>query len=139
MSEEDRFKSAKAVAEAWLKASLHCEQFADAPGYVAWTYERDALHFGTLELINDPELSQGKNRYLLSVGLSLPPIRTVEDAFAIFNLSEWLDGITVVTKDFGNEGALMLQCKGSLMSLTEATLNAAFSHLKEAKKFMDAE
>ena len=137
MSNDSRFNAARAVAEAWLTACTHHEPFADAPGYVAWTYARDARHNGTLELVDDPELSQGRNRFVVSVSLDLPPVRSVEDALVLFNLADWLDGITVVTKEFGAEGALMLQKKGALVDLSEATLNAVFRSLAEAKKYFE--
>ena len=137
MSSDSLFKDARAVATVWLTACTHHEPFADAPGYVAWTYSRDARHNGTLELIDDPELSQGRNRFAVSVVLELPPVRSVEDALVLFNLADWLDGITVVTKEFGAEGALMLQKKGALTDFSEATLNAVFRDLAEAKKYFE--
>ena len=137
MSSDSLFKDARVVATAWLTACTHHEPFADAPGYVAWTYSRDARHNGTLELIDDPELSQGRNRFAVSVALELPPVRSVEDALVLFNLADWLDGITVVTKEFGAEGALMLQKKGALADFSEATLNAVFRDLAEAKKYFE--
>ncbi|MBR5591122.1 MAG: hypothetical protein IKW38_01140 [Kiritimatiellae bacterium] len=137
MSSDANFTEARRVAETWLTACQHREVFADAPGYVAWTYVRDARHAGTLELIDDPEISQGKERFALSVALELPPVQSVEDALALFNLADWLDGITVVTKEFGAEGGLMLQLKGALAELTEAKLAAASRALAEAKAFFE--
>lgn len=127
----------RTIAETWLKACQHFEVFADAPGYMAWTYVRDARHAGTLELIDDAEISQGHNRFALSVALELPPVQGIEDALALFNLADWLDGITVVCKEFGVDGALMLQLKGPLGELSEATLNAAHRKLSEAKAFFE--
>jgi hypothetical protein len=131
------FTEARAIAEAWLTPCQHHEVLADAPGYTAWTYVRDARHAGTLELIDDPNISQGKHRFALSVALELPPVQSVEDALVLFNLADWLDGITIVSKEFGAEGALMLQAKGALKELSEATLNAMSRKLAEAKVFFE--
>lgn len=137
MSKVKDMTIARSVAEAWLKACQHFEVFADAPGYMAWTYVRDARHAGTLELIDDAEISQGRHRFALSVALELPPVQSAEDALALFNLADWLDGITVVCKEFGVDGALMLQIKGPLADFSEATLNAANRKLAEAKAFFE--
>lgn len=139
MSNGDFFASARSVAEKWLTTCLHHEPFSDARGYVAWTYARDARHNGTLELIDDDTLSQGCQRFAMSVALDLPPLRTAEDALMLFALADWLDGITIVTKEFGADGALMLQVKGKLNEVTEAALNTAFKALVEAKKFFEEE
>jgi hypothetical protein len=98
---------------------------------------RDARHAGTLELIDDPNISQGKHRFALSVALELSPVQSVEDALVLFNLADWLDGITIVSKEFGAAGALMLQAKGALKELSEATLNAMSRKLAEAKVFFE--
>ena len=137
MSKVKDMTIARSVAETWLKACQHFEVFADAPGYMAWTYVRDARHAGTLELIDDAEISQGRHRFALSVALELPPVQSAEDALALFNLADWLDGITIVCKEFGVEGALMLQIKGPLDEFSEATLNAANRKLAEAKAFFE--
>lgn len=137
MNSSNASSTTRAVAETWLTACQHHEIFADAPGYVAWTYVRDARHAGTLELIDDSAISQGKERFALSVALELPPVRTVDDALALFNLADWLDGITVVSKEFGMDGALMLQIKGALATLSEATLSASYRALIEAKRFFE--
>lgn len=130
--------TAQAVIETWLNACQHRETLTVQPDYCAWSYARDARHYGTMELIDDPELSQEAQTFAMTVILDLPPIRTVEEAYLIFSLSEWLHGITVVTKDFGNEAAaLALQFKCDYSTLTEATLNQAFQALLKAKKFFE--
>jgi hypothetical protein len=136
MSSAD-FTAARTIAEAWLTPCLHHEIFADAPGYMAWTYLRDARHTGTLELIDDPNISQGKHRFALSVALELPPVQSVEDALVLFNLADWLDGITIVSKEFGAEGALMLQVKGAIEEISESKLNSMSRALAEAKAFFE--
>jgi hypothetical protein len=137
MSTEVNLTAAREVAETWLKASQHFEVFADAADYLAWTYVRDARHAGTLELIDDPEITQGRQRFALSVALELPPVQSVEDALALFNLADWLDNITVICKEFGVEGGLMLQIKGPLDAFSEATLIEASRKLSEAKAFFE--
>ena len=124
-----------AIAEAWLSACQMRDVYSDAPDYRAWLYVYDARHSGVLELIRSTDLTQGGACFALSVLLDLPPVQTPEDFHTLLLLSEWLNGITLITKDFGADGALMLQKKGDLASLTEQTLMETFRSLCEAKNF----
>lgn len=138
MSGQVALQQARLAAEPWLKCARRFESIADAPDYMAWAYEWDACHFGVLELINNPDISQGNNRYALSVVLNLP-VQSADEMMSIFMLSEWLDGVTVVAKDFGVPGSLMLQVKGDLATLSEAELTKAMKKLREAKTFFETE
>lgn len=133
----EAFESARPTVHAWLEACRHHSEVTASEGYVLWEFQRDDLGFGTVELLDDPELSQGRDLLALSLQLQLPPPRTGEEAAMLFELADWLNNITIVSKDFGQGGMLALQTKVPLAELTAETLPQRYKALVEAKRFFE--
>lgn len=131
------FESAHPIVQAWLEGCQHNSAVTASEGYALWEYQRDAMGFGTLELVDDPTLSQGHDVVAMSLQLQLPPVRSAEDANVLFELADWLNGITIVSKDFGAGGTLSLQLKLPMTGLTTDALTKGYRQLVEAKRFIE--
>lgn len=133
---ESELHEARALCEAWL--TRHACAFDVAPGtpqYTFCAFSHPELGGGVLEWVDDPTLSQGGAQCALSFPLPLPPIQSVQDAETLFSLSDWLSGVTLVSKDFGS-GALTLsvqaKCPLEKLKRSPESLDALFRSLKEA-------
>lgn len=129
------FASALPHIQAWLAGCRYSSnELGLADDYVLWDYQRDALGHGTLELIDDPELTLSRNLLALSLNLDLPPIRTAEDAYGLLTAADTLDGVAVVSKD---SDTLSVQLKVPLADLTADTLPTLYRRLAAAKRYLE--
>lgn len=132
------FRAALPFIHAWLAGCRHHsdDDLAFAYDYALWDYQRDALGHGTLELINNPQLSIAPDLLSLSLDLDLPPIRTVQDAYGLFVAVDALDGAAVVCKD-DEVGTLSVQVRVPLTELTNDTLPTLYRRLAAAKRYLE--
>lgn len=126
------------ILESWLTDRCRrADAIAATDSYALWVFTHSALGEGTLELVDEPDLSQSTPVVVMALTLDLPPIRSAQDALTLLQAAEWLDNATVVSKDFGQgEGALMLQAKRPAAQLSPASLDALLRHLADGKHFL---
>ena len=129
-------ENVRCVVAAWLQAkhALYDLQ-AGTEQYVLGTFYLPVEGNGSIELIDDPELSQSGGQLVLALVLDLPPMQTVADAEALLSLADWLTGVTLVSKDFGSGGKLSLQAKIPLDAITHEALDMLLLHVTEARNW----
>ena len=105
------------MAEAWLHdRAPGFVEVTKTPGYAVWAFTHPVLRESLLELIDNPEISQGGAVVALSAKLWLRPPQNLEEAYGLLRLGEWLTGCAVVYKEITNEGDLMLEGKQSFLT-----------------------
>ncbi|MGN0887156.1 MAG: hypothetical protein ACI4RT_09225 [Candidatus Spyradenecus sp.] len=124
------------VAEAWLHdRAPGFVEVTKAPGYAVWAFNHPVLRDSLLELIDNPELSQGGAVVALSAKLWLRPPQNLEEAYALLRLGEWLTGCAVVYKEITNEGDLMLEGKFPVEELSCERLDRLLRVLAEGLQY----
>jgi hypothetical protein len=121
------------IVESWLTSA--CEEHTcecRSEGYYFWIFKRGSLGTGMIELIDHPDVSQGRNVCALSIVPPLPPIASRDEALSLLSFAEWLNGIALVAKDFGDGGSVAFQTKMPIASLTPEALTDAWGRLCEA-------
>ncbi|MEG1552262.1 MAG: hypothetical protein RR268_03005 [Kiritimatiellia bacterium] len=137
---QEAFARAIPIVEAWLTEHVHAfDTLVKSDTYSLWVYERDARTHGSIELLDDKELSQRRDSLSFSVALALPPLRSIEDAKSVLSLNEYLTDATIVMKDFGeeDEATFSLQRTMPLSELSAATLQESFKRLIETQAFVE--
>lgn len=106
--------------------------------YAVYLFQHPAAD-GIVEFLNTPELSQDIPQICLTVLLDVPPIRSLDDAVALLELSEWLTGIALVIKECSsNRPALQLKLPPEALTGPEV-LTATFNRLIKAKAYFETE
>lgn len=124
---------ARPRVEAWLSTACeasHCE-CADAD-YHFWVFKRGALGDGMIELINHPDLSQGENICAMALIPPLAPLASRDEALSLLSFAEWLNGISLVVKDFGEGGNVAFQIKFPIADVSEEKLTQVWARLCDA-------
>ena len=132
------FNAALPHVQAWLASCQNSEDLLSGnrlSDYALWSYQRDAMGVGTLELINNPSISLGANLLALSLSLDLPPIQSPDEAYLLFSLSDAFDGAAIVCK--GDDHTLAVQLKVPLADVTAETLPNLYARLTKAKRFLE--
>lgn len=124
------------VAEAWLHdRAPGFVEVTKTPGYAVWAFTHPVLRESLLELIDNPEISQGGAVVALSAKLWLRPPQNLEEAYGLLRLGEWLTGCAVVYKEITNEGDLMLEGKFPVEELSCARLDRLLRVLTEGLQY----
>lgn len=136
----DRFGTARDAVRAWLGApGIEHTQECDGPDYVLWLYRMPAKGlYGTLELIDVPDLSDGGAVLALTLGLDLPGLRSVGDAYALLEINEVLTGCAVFARESDGEAPFSLIAKMPVGEVTgSAAAETLFRRLERAKHFIE--
>ena len=124
------------MAEAWLHdRAPGFVEVTKTPGYAVWAFTHPVLRESLLELIDNPEISQGGAVVALSAKLWLRPPQNLEEAYALLRLGEWLTDCAVVYKEITNEGDLMLEGKFPVEELSCARLDRLLRVLAEGLQY----
>lgn len=126
-------EAASTLVETWLASA--CEEHTcecRSEGYHFWIFKRGVLGTGMIELIDHPDLSQGRNVCALSIVPPLPPIASRDEALSLLAFAEWLNGIALVAKDFGEGGGIAFQIKMPIAELSPERLIEAWGRLCDA-------
>lgn len=127
------FEKLSPVIEQWLAS--HCEHHAcecHDDEYHFWIFQRGECGNGIIELINNIDLSQGKDVFAISILPPIAPIASRDEAVSLLSFAEWLNGISIVVKDFGNSGSIALQIKCPLAEITTEKISALWAQLCDA-------
>lgn len=126
-------ETARPIVEEWLTTACeehHCE--CTDKDYHFWIFKRGALGSGMIELINHPDISQGENVCAMAIVPPLPPVASRDEALALLSFAEWLNGIALVAKDFGDGGNIAFQIKLPIAELSPEKLTATWARLCDA-------
>ncbi|MDO5462820.1 MAG: hypothetical protein Q4F99_04990 [bacterium] len=126
-------ENARPMVEGWLTSACeehHCE-CTDAD-YHFWIFKRGALGSGMIELINHPDISQGEDVCAMAIVPPLAPLASRDEAVSLLSFAEWLNGIAVVVKDFGEGGNVAFQIKLPIADLSAEKLTATWARLCDA-------
>lgn len=126
-------QNAQPIVEAWLTAACeehHCE-CADKD-YHFWVFKRGAVGVGMIECINHPDISQGENVCALSILPPVAPLASRDEALSLLSFAEWLNGISVVVKDFGEGGSVAFQIKFPIANVSAEYLTQTWARLCDA-------
>ena len=127
------------MAEAWLNdrvpGFMEVTQVAD---YAVWAFDHPVVGNGLLELINNPEISQGGAMVALSVRLMVAPPKTLTEALDVLRLNEWLCGCAIVFKEITTDGDLVVEGKFPLEELSCARLDKLLRVLTDSKHYLES-
>lgn len=127
------FESLRPMLEQWLAS--HCENHScecSDSDYHFWIFQRGKLGRGMMELINHPDLSQGKDVFAISILPAIAPLASRDEAISLLSFAEWLNGICVVAKDFGDGGTVAFQIKCPISEVTTEKITALWDRLCDA-------
>ncbi len=133
------FDQTRPVLEAWLARCEQKAEIAAAEDYLLYAFKHDALGSGTLELMDNPDLSQGHDVVAMAMVLNLPEPETKEDFYNLLTLCEWTTNASIVRKDLDGDGYFALQVKFPAAGLTAETLEHHYKELLASKRFIEEE
>ncbi len=131
------FDHARPILRAWLEACHEHHTITTTEDYDLYVFARDALGSGTIELIDNEDLSQGHDILAMALPLQLAPPSTPDDILAILSLAEWSYNTALVWKDLDGEGHLAVQLKIPADTLTPQALDTLYKTLLQAKRFYE--
>ena len=139
MTPADTLLSAHTHVQAWLAACQHTDALIAEPADWLWTFRRDALGDGLLELSDVPDRPGETATLALSLALDLPPVRTLDDAHALLGAAAELPpGVTLVEQGFATDDhPLFVLIRVHAASVTPDTLSSLYSRLAKAKHFLE--
>lgn len=138
----DRYEAARPAVEAWLGTpGTEYTQECDHPDYILWLWRVTAKGlYGTAELIDTPDLSDGGPVLALTLGLDLPPLKTLKDAYALLELNEVLTGCSIFARDSADGTPFALIAKRPVRDVREvADVEDIFRCLERTKRFIEDE
>ncbi len=126
--------------EAWLERCEHVMPVARVADYEMWYFVRDGIT-GSIELIDDPELTQSHDIFSLAVELNLEEPQSVQDLRDLLFASEWLSGSALVWKSLdGDAGHYYVQLKDDLSRIdSPEVITTLFRRAVEGKEYFEGD
>ncbi len=132
------FDSVRPLIEAWLSGCQQWVAEVELPEYSVWNFQRDALGYGTVELVDDPAIALGADRLVMALVLDLPLPKGDDEWRLLLNAAEALDGVAVVLKGIRDtDEALVVQVKCPIAEVGAETLRALYDRLVAAKRYLE--
>ncbi len=128
------FEQASPVLKRWLERCREYTTVTTTHDYELYAFTRDALGNGTIELIDNEDLSQGHDVIAMALVLHILPPKDQDEFLTLLSICEWTYNANIVWKDFDGAGGFAVQLKIPAEGVTIETLDALYKRLVQTKR-----